>query len=128
VLVVFTALALLVLAAVTTRGLYQRERTPLPALACAAGAVAFSIGLVRIYLTAVAADEQNTRGTPSTGTLVLLVSGVVAVLVLHQRLRRTSRRPGSRSAGSHGRVTARRTLKMVVGTSRRRVRWPPWNV
>ncbi len=68
-------LGFLALAIVTVRGLFVRERTPLPALAAAAATGALILGLYRFYLGGVEADEQGTSGEPDALDAALLLGG-----------------------------------------------------
>ncbi len=79
-------LGFLALAFITVRGLFVRERTPLPALTAAVATGALILGLNRSYRGAIQADEQNTSGEPDALATALLLGGAGTVIALAVRL------------------------------------------
>lgn len=79
-------LGLLALAILTIRGLYARERTPLPATAGVLASAALIVGLVRLYQAGAEADERGTSEIDSL-TTVLVLGGIAALAALAVRLR-----------------------------------------
>ncbi len=79
-------LGLLALAILTIRGLYARERTPLPATAGVLASAALIVGLVRLYQAGAEAAERGTSAIDSL-TTVLVLGGIAALAALAVRLR-----------------------------------------